>query len=132
MTYTYSTELYSDLHKDVFGCRPGQTTWDHWMSLDAGQKQDEWDYLVERLREQEDEMRELQKQAVADFEKEIVRNQVMGAATRNNAIRWILDAYDTDELAFYGADKVAYDRGLPYNHSLVAEMNFVLNMKETA
>jgi hypothetical protein len=126
MTYTYSTELYSDLHKDVFGCRPGQTTWDHWMSLDAGQKQDEWDYLVERLREQEAEMRKYQDKQVAALESRIQMNITLGAGDRQTALRWVLDSFDQDDLRFFGADKVAYDLGLPYNHSLIAEMNAIL------
>jgi hypothetical protein len=126
MTYTYSDDLYSDLHKDVFGCRPGQTAWEYWMSMDAGQKQDQWDYLVDTLREQEAELREYQAKQIAALESRIQMNITLGAGDRKTALRWVLDSFDQDSLKYYGAEQVAYDLGLPYNHPVIAEMDSIL------
>ena len=46
MTYTYSDELISDLHKDAHGKRPSLAFWDAWTFDSEKGKQATWDYLV--------------------------------------------------------------------------------------
>ena len=46
MEFTYSDELFSDLHKDVYGFRPRGVILDNWNILPAEQKQARWDQLV--------------------------------------------------------------------------------------
>tara|TARA_R110000868_G_scaffold201693_1_gene449191 strand:+ start:496 stop:876 length:381 start_codon:yes stop_codon:yes gene_type:complete len=46
MTYTYSDELISDLHKDAHGKRPSLAFWDAWTFDSDKGKQATWDYLV--------------------------------------------------------------------------------------
>jgi len=124
--YTFSNELYSDLHKDVYGCRPGETGFRYWSSLDAEGKQQEWDNLIATLSEMEAEKREFQAKQVEKFEARIALTIRCGAKDRVTAIRWILDCEDQLDLKFFGADKVAYEHGFPYNHPLVDEINSVI------
>ena len=112
MEYTYSDELMSDLHKDAYGSRPGISYRLFWETLSKGEKQAEWDMMIETMQAQQEFERQLQSQAFAEFEQQVVRNMVHGALTRKDAIRWILDSM---ELSPYDdAGYVCYKLGLPY------------------
>jgi len=64
MTYTFDSQIVSDLHKDAFGYRPTAEFWDMWKNgLSDEGRQAEWDYMIkvmnasieeEKLREQYD------------------------------------------------------------------------------
>ena len=112
MNYTYSDELMSDLHKDAYGSRPGISYRLYWQTLSADEKQAEWELMIRAMQEQQEFERQLQSQAFAEFEQQVVRNMVHGAPTRKDAIRWILDSM---ELSPYDdAGFVCYKLGLPY------------------
>ena len=65
MSYTFSTEIFSDLHKDAFGCRP---QFDHpFYSSSDDEKQACWDYTVEQLEIHELEEKEAEAEAVKQF-----------------------------------------------------------------
>jgi hypothetical protein len=69
MSYTFSTELFSDLHKDAFGYRP-QNDHPFYSSSDAD-KQYCWDYTVKQLEIRELEEKEAEEQAVIDFKESL-------------------------------------------------------------
>ena len=52
--FTFDTNLFSDLHKDVYGFRP-RGHWFYDASTTDEQRQEEWDYLCKRLDEQLEE-----------------------------------------------------------------------------
>ena len=113
MNYTYSDELMSDLHKDAYGSRPGISYRLYWQTLSADEKQAEWETMITAMQAQQEFERQLQSQAFAEFEQQVVRNMVHGAPTRKDAIRWILDSM---ELSPYDdAGYVCYKLGLPYS-----------------
>ena len=49
MSFTYSDDCFSDLHKDVYGFRPRGIIMENWDSMDPAQKQARWDELCEEL-----------------------------------------------------------------------------------
>jgi hypothetical protein len=124
--YTYSDELMSDLHKDAYGCRPGITYRLYWQTLSADEKQAEWDQLISIMKAEQEAQRRYEEEAVVEYEHQILRNQVHGAPTREDAIRWILDSM---ELSPYDdAGFVCYKLGLPYQMehefvNILAEMH---------
>ena len=62
---TFSTEIFSDLHKDAFGYRPSS---DHpFYSSSDDDKQSCWDYTVEQLEIRELEEKEAEAEAVKQF-----------------------------------------------------------------
>ena len=126
MEFTFSDYLFSDLFKDVYGCRPASSDCNRWMDSTDEEKQEWWDYLTDTLREQEAEMREYQAKQIAALESRIQMNITLGAGDRKTALRWVLDSFDQDSLKYYGAEQVAYDLGLPYNHPVIAEMDTIL------
>ena len=48
-TYTYSTELWSDLHKDARGYRPSAQDYYNWLNYSPDEKQVIWDGLLAEL-----------------------------------------------------------------------------------
>ena len=62
MSYTFSTEIFSDLHKDAFGYRPSSVH--PFYSSDDASKQECWDYTIERLEARELEEKEAEAEAV--------------------------------------------------------------------
>lgn len=113
--YTFSTELFSDLHKDVYGYRPRQ----HWFydtDTTDEERQKEWDYLVEQLDLQIEEDRKVKAQRLKALELDIAKNIALGAGDRETAIRWIvqsLNPHSTDLM--YGGEWVCYELGLEYS-----------------
>ena len=69
MSYTFSTEIFSDLHKDAFGYRPSSQH--PFYSSDDDSKQSCWDYTIERLEARELEEKEAEEQAVIDFKESL-------------------------------------------------------------
>ena len=62
---TFSTEIFSDLHKDAFGYRPSS---DHpFYSSSDDDKQSCWDYTVKQLEIRELEEKEAEAEAVKQF-----------------------------------------------------------------
>ena len=113
MEYTYSDELMSDLHKDAYGSRPGITYRLYWQTLTADEKQAEWETMIAEMQAKQEAQRRYEEESVAEYEMQILRNQVHGAPTREDAVRWILDSM---ELSPYDdAGFVCYKLGLPYS-----------------
>ena len=113
MEYTDSDELMSDLHKDAYGSRPGISYRLFWETLSKGEKQAEWDMMIETMQAMEAVKREVELESIAEYEMQIARNLDMGAGSREDAIRWILDSM---ELSPYDdAGYVCYKLGLPYS-----------------
>lgn len=112
MTYTFDENTVSDLHKDAFGFRPSQNWWADWQSMNPVAKQMEWDSLVVAVeasvaRDNEDEAR-----AVTKFEALVVKTIASGAATREVALRWIMDASTCNG----DWEFLCYMHGLPYSY----------------
>jgi len=112
MNYTYSDELYSDLHKDAYGCRPSIGERLYWQTLSADEKQKEWDFLIGMMNARILHQREMELEAIAEYEQQIARNLDLGADSREDAIRWILDSMELSQ--YDDAGYVCYKLGLPY------------------
>lgn len=50
MNYTFDERSVSDLHKDAYGFRPGESFWTEWQASDMDGKQALWDLMIEDLR----------------------------------------------------------------------------------
>lgn len=112
-TYTFSDELISDLYKEANGFRPSVDFFARWDEMSQDQKQEEWDYLCQQSNDRAEEEKRLSQQAVEQFEARILESIQMGAATREDAIRWILQAEGLDKE--YDAGYICYCLGLPYS-----------------
>ncbi len=112
MSYTYSDELYSDLHKDAYGFRPGEGNYAAWEAMTADEKQARWERMLEDLDRSMREEENAQKVATEVFEQRVQNLIETGAKNRETALRWIHQAEGTD-----GDDEyLCYCCGLPYGY----------------
>ena len=113
LTNSHDGDIYSDLYKDVYGCRPRYARFDSLEDFDADFKR-----LVERLNEQMDEEKKQQLINRERFEQRVedTMNLVHGA-DRARAIEIIADAEDElESMQFYGYERLewCFDLGFGY------------------
>ena len=89
MNYTYSDDLWSDLHKDVYGFRPRGADKDNWDLMGPTRKQAHWDQLCAKLEENTKAEKEAELVAIEKFEARIKDVIELGAGNRTNALLWI-------------------------------------------
>jgi hypothetical protein len=114
--YTYSEELFSDFHKDAYGFRPRDHRF-YDADTTPAEKQEIWDATDRAFDRRQDEEKIAELAAEAKFEGRIVESIKMGAESREDAIRWVLQSEGLDKE--YDAGYICYCLGLPY--SLEAE-----------
>lgn len=113
--YTYSDALYSDLHKDAYGFRPGESGMSLWAAATPEQKQAKWDSMLESLQISAMEEVAAEKRAVARFEETVAAVIAASAKDRITAIRWLFEA-EGDDYIFSDPDYYCHIHGLPYGY----------------
>lgn len=102
MTYTFSTEIFSDLHKDAYGFRPrGHRFYDE-ATTDA-ERQKIWDYLCQVVEDNIAAEREHEARVLRDFEAQVADTIALGAGDRATALRWM-----TQDEKFYNGQCVEH------------------------
>ena len=89
MTFNYSDDCFSDLHKDVYGFRPRGTIMEDWDSMEPAQKQAYWDELCAELEANNISEKQQAEDAVARFEDRLKDVIELGAGNRPNALLWM-------------------------------------------
>ena len=128
--YTYTTDLFSDLHKDVYGYRPRGATMEEWNSRTPRQKNELYNALCDELEAvtQDDERRAARN--VFEFTGEILDMIELGAKDRTTALRWM-----TQEDKFYSEQCVSHwvwSRGIlftDYGKQLVKDLMNIVEIK---
>ena len=116
MTYTFDEKLVSDLHKDVYGFRPMATWWDCWNFQDDEGKQAAWNVLIDELEETLDREASEKVAAINSLEQEIANALDLGAASREIAVRWVVESMCLTEWDLaYGGEHICYMKNLPYS-----------------
>ncbi|MFA7407713.1 MAG: hypothetical protein WCY93_07865 [Anaerolineaceae bacterium] len=88
--YSYSEELFSDLHKDACGFRPRG---DHrFYSASPEEKQKIWDSFRFDVERDIAFSRVAAEEAILAFDALVAKYQKMGAGSRETALAWIADA----------------------------------------
>jgi len=106
----------SDGFKDANGFRPRGYDWMNMSVAELEAWADEVSADVARSIK-EDDAREAA--AIAEFENSIAATMAAGAADRETAFRWLLDAENLDEWdRAYGAERVNWVFGVGYNYNL--------------
>jgi hypothetical protein len=95
MIYTYCNDTVSDLHKDAYGIRPSIDFWTFWSTATDDQKQSTWNDLMKAADASWNEEQSRQILAEDDFERRILQLMSCGAKSREMAIEWLHQAYDT-------------------------------------
>ena len=131
MEYTYSDELFSDLHKDVYGFRPRGTSMDNWDMMGPTRKQAYWDQLCEKLEENTKAEQAAEVVAIEKFEARIQDIIELGAGNRTNALLWM-----SGTETFYHSQDVehfVWEQGIlftDYGKQLVKDLAAIVDYKE--
>jgi hypothetical protein len=116
--YTFDENIVSDLHKDAYGFRPTADWWDCWNYQDDAGKQAAWNTLLDDLEQANDREAQEQIASINAFELEIATALDVGARSREDAVRWIVQGLDLDDVdLMYGGSAICYRKGLPYRMS---------------
>jgi len=135
----YDETIISDLHKDVYGFRPGAGWWADWKAMDEDAKQAEWDYLCQECDHQIFVQKMRDQEALKDFQARVEQTIQLGAPDRDTAILWIVDSLDlTENDLWYGAEYVCYRLHLSFDNyglfkdavdELIARNNYKFSME---
>ena len=104
-----ATYIYEG-HKDAFGVKGRHYDFD---SMSLEELKAEADYISRSVKEQMALEAEMEKEAVDRYEEAITKYEAMGAGSREDAIRWLLQAEGLDKE--WDAGYVCYHLGLPYS-----------------
>ena len=103
-------DIFSDLHKDVYGFRPRGVTFDSLEDFDA-----EFERLVVRLNEQEDEDTIRQAANMEKFAQRVMETMELCNCDQRRAVEIIADAEgELEDYKFYGPERLEYSFDLKY------------------
>ena len=129
--YTYTTDLFSDLHKDVYGYRPRGAAMEDWNSRTPRQKNELFNALCDELEEvTRDEKRQADRNLM-EFTGEILNMIELGAKDRETALRWM-----TQDHEFHSEQDVSHwvwSHGIlftEYGKQLVKDLLKIVEIKE--
>ena len=118
--YTFDGNIVSDLHKDAYGFRPREYFWAEWNNSSDADKQHIWDHLLQDLEAAMDLEAQEQIAAINAFELEIATALEVGAQSREDAVRWIVQSLDLNDVdLMYGGSAICYRKGLPYKMAAI-------------
>jgi hypothetical protein len=113
--YTFDETIVSDLHKDAYGYRPDAYFWEEWTQCGDDTRQAMWDNLLVELEQARDREAQEQIAAINAFELEIANALDVGASSREDAVRWIVQGLELSDIdMMYGGSYICFLKGLPY------------------
>jgi hypothetical protein len=116
--YTFDETIVSDLHKDAYGYRPDAYFWEEWTQCGDDTRQAMWDNLLVELDQARDREAQEQIAAINAFELEIANALDVGARSREDAVRWIVQGLELSDIdMMYGGSYICFLKGLPYRMS---------------
>ena len=131
MTFNYSDDCFSDLHKDVYGYRPRGAAMEEWNSRTPRQKNELFNALCDELEEvTRDEKRQADRN-LFEFTGQIMDMIELGAKDRETALRWM-----TQDHEFHSEQDVSHwvwAHGIlftEYGKQLVKDLLKIVEIKE--
>ena len=131
MSFTYSDDCFSDLHKDVYGFRPRGNAMDNWDMMGPTRKQAYWDELCAELEANTIFEKQQAENAVAKFEARVKDVIELGAGNRTNALLWM-----TSSEKFFHSQSVehfVWEQGIlftDYGRQLVKDLCEIVEYEE--
>ena len=103
-------DIFSDLHKDVYGFRPRYVTFESLEAFDA-----EYERLVTQLSEQIDEDKIRQDANMDKFAQRVMETMELCNCDQRRAVEIIADAEgELEDYKFYGPERLEYSFDLKY------------------
>jgi len=116
--YTFDDNIVSDLHKEAYGFRPSSSFWEMWNVADDGGKQMVWNQLLADHAIEMEMSANAEVASINAFELEIARALDVGARSREDAVRWIVQGLELSDIdMMYGGSYICFLKGLPYRMS---------------
>ena len=114
MTYTYSDDIVSDLHKDARGFRPSEYFWEEWTQSPADVKQIIWDKLVVEMEESMAQQKADEARALSDFRKQVAAAMQTCNCNWTRAVEYLADAEDNDVTCDQDFDYFLWKQGIGF------------------
>lgn len=89
MTFTFDTNIVSDLHKEAYMFRPSQDWWAHWNSASDALKQIIWDSILDDQEAAVNRDFRETTEALGEFIKSLDGMVSLGAKDRTRALLWL-------------------------------------------
>ena len=103
-------DIFSDLHKDVYGFRPRGVTFESLEAFDA-----EYERLVAQLSDQLDEDKIRQDANMVKFAQRVMETMELCNCDQRRAVEIIADAEgELEDYKFYGPERLEYSFDLKY------------------
>ena len=113
LTNSHDGDIYSDLYKDVYGCRPRYAKF-----FSVEEFDEDFKFLSKKLNEQIEQDKKWQEKNRISFEIRI--NEIMFVTNnmnREDALRILAQAEDMEEdIKFYGWERMEYEFDLGYGY----------------
>lgn len=129
----FDYDIFSDLHKDVYGFRPSAIFMKNVMNFSDQERDDLWESLCDQLEENTKVEIAQAELDVAKFEARVLDVIDLGAGDRETALRWI-----TSQETFYHSQCVehfVWEQGIlftDYGKALLKELLNLVEYKEYA
>ena len=129
--FTYSDDIISDLHKDVYGYRPREAFWADWDNCTPAEKQKTWDEYCNALEANAIQKAVQEAADVAKFEDRVQDVIAIGAGNRTTALEWIVG-----QETFYHIQDVehfVWQQGIlftDYGKKLIKEIAAIVTYKD--
>ena len=115
MSYTYSDDIISDLHKDARGFRPSEYFWEEWTQSPAEAKQKIWDMLCKEMEDGERQRVIDEAAALVKFRKQVAETMKFCDCNWKKAVEFFADAEDNDVTCDQDFDYFLWKQGIGYN-----------------
>lgn len=112
LTNSHDGDIYSDLYKDVYGCRPRYAQFESVEAFDR-----DYEFLCKQLEEELERERDQQAAAHNRFVGRLAEiRQLVSGSSYEDAVRILCDAEDitADEISFYGWECLEWKLGLKF------------------
>ena len=129
--FTYSDDIISDLHKDVYGYRPREAFWADWDNCTPAEKQKTWDEYCDALEANAIQEAVRETADIAKFEDRVQDVIAIGAGNRTTALEWIVG-----QETFYHIQDVehfVWQQGIlftDYGKKLIKEIAAIVTYKD--
>ena len=127
--FTYSEELFSDFHKDIYGFRP--SGYDEFYDATPERKQAIWDQMEQNFLQEMVREEKAKAEALERFNALLEKFMTYGAADRTTALRWM-----TEPSRFYEVQDVehfVWNQGILFTdegRALVNELVEIVKFEE--
>ena len=114
MSYTFSDDIISDLHKDARGFRPSEYFWEEWTQSPDDSKQKIWDMLCDEMKQNQIAERAAEEQAIVSFRKSVAGVMKIANCNWKVAVRYLADAEGDDINCEQGFDFFLWKQGIGF------------------